>query len=160
MNTKLSVLGSIYTEEVFKVILDYEIARAKRYPTPIALICIEIIPKSMDRETLQAASNLFVSALNNHIRSADIPCVNGKEIRIMLPATNRSGLISTCERILSIFKQEFETEDGHKIVFDLYLGGTAQEGGENLSQSKLLENGLSALRTTKNQGINTYFIHS
>ena len=27
MNKKLSVIGDIYTEEVFKVILDYEIAR-------------------------------------------------------------------------------------------------------------------------------------
>ncbi len=158
MNNKLSIIGDIHTEDVFNIILDYEVSRAMRYPTPMALMCIEIVPRSNNLETLQAASNLFVSALNKHIRSADVPCVSDKEIKIMLPATNQSGLLSTCERILSIFKQEFESEDGHKISFDLYIGGTAQEGGGDLSRSKLLENSQSALLESKRKGINTYVI--
>lgn len=160
MNKKLSVIGDIHTEDVFNLILDYEVARAMRYPTPMALMCIEIVPRSNNLETLQAASNLFVSALDQYIRSADIPCVIDKEIMIMLPATNQSGLLSTCERMLSIFKQEFESEDGHEITFDLYIGGTAQKGGGDLSRSKLLESSQSALLESKLKGINTYVIQS
>jgi diguanylate cyclase (GGDEF)-like protein len=158
MSKKLSVIGDIYTEEVFKIILDYEIARAKRYPTPISLLCIEIIPNAIDQETLQSASNLFASALKKHMRSADIPCVNEKEFKILLPATNRNNLISTCERMLSLFSQEFETDDGNTITFSLYIGGTAQEGGVTLSRNELLEKGQTALNQSKQKGLNTYVI--
>jgi diguanylate cyclase (GGDEF)-like protein len=160
MDKKLSVIGDIYSEDVFVVLMDYEIARAKRYPAPIALLCIEIVPNASNPDTLQAASALFASALNKHMRSADIPCVNGKEFKVMLPSTNLNGLQATCERMLSIFKNKFETEDGNTITFSLNVGGSYHEGGESLSRSVLLENAQSALKQSKQKGLNTFVIVS
>lgn len=158
MNKKLSVVGEIHTEDVFKVILDYEIGRAKRYPTPMSLLCIEIVPTASSQETLQTASNLFAFALNKYMRSADIPCVNGREFKILLPATDQDGLHSTCERMLSTFSQEFETEDGNTITFALYIGGVTQTDEETLSRNELLDKGQSALNQSKQKGVNTYVI--
>ena len=158
MSEKLSVIGEIHSEEVFMVLLEYEVARAKRYPTPIALLCIEITPDSSDPGTLQAASNLFASALSKNIRSADIPCVNGKEFKILLPATGITGLSATCERMLGIFNKSFETEDGSSISFALNIGGTLHEGGETVTRAGLLKNGQAALSQSKQKGINTYVI--
>jgi len=160
MSQKLSVIGEIHSEEVFIVLLDYEISRAKRYPTPIALLCIEITPHADNQETLQAASNLFASALSKNIRSADIPCVNGREFKILLPSTGSTGLVATCERMLEIFKQSFETEDGNSISFALNIGGTLHEGGASLSRAELLKNGQSALSQSKQKGLNSYVIVS
>jgi len=158
MDKKLSVIGDIYSEEVFKVILDYEIARAKRYPTPMSLLCLEIIPQAKNQETLQAGSNLFASAIKQYMRSADIPCVNGKVFKILLPSTNQDNLNSTCERMLALFTKEFETDDGETISFSLYIGGTTQEGGETLSRDQLLEKSQSAMNQSKEKGINTYVV--
>ena len=158
MDKKLSVIGDIYSEEVFKVIMDYEIARAKRYPTPMSLLCLEIIPQAKNQETLQAGSNLFASAIKQYMRSADIPCVNGKVFKILLPSTNQENLNATCERMLTLFSKAFETEGGETITFSLYVGGTAQEGGETLSRDQLLDKSQSALNQSKEQGLNTYVI--
>ena len=158
MTNKLSIIGDIYSEDVFNVIMDYEIARAKRYPTPISLLCIEIIPASSNQDTLYAASNLFASALSKHMRSADIPCVTGKEFKVMLPSTNQSGLNAACERMLTIFSKDFETEDGSTIAFSLYIGGTAHQGGETLSRDALFEKGQSALAQSRVKGLNTYVV--
>jgi hypothetical protein len=158
MIKKLSVIGAIHSEDVFNVLMDYEIARAIRYPAPISLLCIEITPEASNLETLHSASNLFASALNQHLRSADTPCVNGKEFKIMLPATNQKGLSSACERLLSIFKNRFDTEDGNSISFSLYIGGATHQDGETLSRDGLLEKGQSALNLSKQKGLNTYVI--
>lgn len=158
MNKKLSVIGDIYSEDVFLVLMDYELTRARRYPAPISLLCIEIIPKASNQETLYAASNLFASALKKHMRSTDTPCVNGNELKIMLPGTDQNGLNSACERMLSIFQNEFETEDGNMITFTLHIGGTTHQSGETLSHSELLKKGHSALEQSKQKGLNTYVI--
>lgn len=158
MNNKLSVIGDIYSEDVFKVIMDYEIARAKRYPTPMSLLCVEIMPTSENQDTLIAASNLFASALKQHMRSADIPCVSGREFKILLPATNAGGLNATCARMLSVFNNSFEVEDGSTISFSLYIGGTSHDGDETLTRDALLEKGQAALLRAKQNGINSYVI--
>lgn len=160
MSKKLSVIGEIHSEDVFNILVDYEIERAKRYPTPISLLCIEITPDASNLETLQSASNFFASALNQYMRSADVPCVNGKEFMIMLPATNQKGLSSACERMLSVFKNRFETEDGNSIAFSLNIGGTTQEGGESLSHERLFTKGKTALVVSKQKGPDTYVIET
>jgi diguanylate cyclase (GGDEF)-like protein len=158
MSIKLSVIGDIYSEEVFKVIMDYEIARAKRYPTPTSLVCIEIFPQASNQDTLQAAPNLFASALKKYMRSADIPCVNGKEFKIMLPVTNQNGLNAACERMLSTLNNTFETDDGNTISFSLCIGGTTYEGVDKISSDELLKKGQAALDQAKQKGQNTYII--
>jgi diguanylate cyclase (GGDEF)-like protein len=158
MDKKLTVIGEIYSEDVFSILMDYEIARAKRYPTPISLICIEITPTASNDETLNAASALFASALNRHMRSADIPCLHGREFKIMLPSTTHAGLQGTCERMLSIFKNRFETEDGNTIAFSLNIGGASHEGGATLSREALTEKATAALSQSKQKGQNTFVI--
>jgi len=158
MDKKLTVVGEIYSEDVFFILMEYEIARAKRYPTPISLLCIEITPTASNDDTLHAASALFASALNRHMRSADIPCVHGREFMIMLPSTTQAGLQGTCERMLSIFKNRFETEDGNTITFSLNIGGSSHEGGATLSRDTLLEKAMTALGQTKQKGSNTFVI--
>jgi GGDEF domain-containing protein len=124
----------------------------------MSLLCVEILPAAENPDTLNAASNLFASALKMHMRSADIPCVNGREFKILLPATNQNGLNPTCMRMLSVFKNSFEVEDGSTISFSLYIGGTAHDGNETLSRDVLLEKGQAALLLAKQKGINSYVI--
>ena len=74
MRDQRTNLEEVYEDEVFQVLLDYEVTRSKRYPTSIALIHIEFTPAGNEK-ALKSAPKIFSRALNTHIRAADIPSI-------------------------------------------------------------------------------------
>ncbi len=149
---------NIYTSDVFKVLFDYEITRAQRYPAPVALLEIEMHPVASNPEAYANASELFAEILSHHLRSVDIPSKAGNIFRIMLPTTSESGARAVCERLLSVFKNRFETPNGYSIVFSLHIGASAHNGGSTLSGADLLAKASEALKQSQQKGANTYTI--
>jgi len=159
MNTEISRGDEVYSEEVFEVLMEYEISRTIRYPSPLSLLCIEITPSGLDGASLSGTSKVFTRALNRHLRSVDIPAGSGNEYKILLPTTSSNGLRSVCERLLSVFKTKFNAADGSSIAFSLNIGAASHPGGKSLSRSYLFENAQTALKKSKLKGPNTYVIH-
>jgi hypothetical protein len=58
----------LYREDVFQILMDYEILRAIRYPTPLSLIYLEMTPHASGGKTPRSASTIFETALNSHLR--------------------------------------------------------------------------------------------
>lgn len=158
MKNERSNVHEIYDDGVFQILLEYEVSRSVRYPTPVSLLCIEIYPTASHQSTLQAAPSLFAAALNTRIRSADIPSVTGNQFKILLPATNEAGARTVCDRLISIFKSKFNAPDGNAITFSMNIGCTAHPGGDALSSGILLEKAKSALQLSQQKGVNTYTI--
>lgn len=159
MREQRSNLDEVYEDDVFKVLLDYEITRSKRYPTNIALIHIEFNPIGNEK-ALSAASAVFSRALNTHIRAADIPSIKKNEFKVLMPSTTENGLQSICERLLSVFKNSFTTKEGQAIAFSINIGGVCHPGGESLSRESFMETAQTALKQSKQKGANTYVILS
>jgi diguanylate cyclase (GGDEF)-like protein len=159
MRDQRSNLDEVYDDEVFQVLLDYEVTRSKRYPTHISLVHIEFVPSGNDK-ALRFASKVFATAINSHMRSADIPSAKGNEFKILMPATSENGLHSICERLISVFKNSFTTKEGQSIAFSINVGGVSHPGGESLSRSSFLESAQNALKQSKQKGPNTYIILS
>jgi diguanylate cyclase (GGDEF)-like protein len=159
MKDQKSNLEEVYEDEVFQVLLDYEVTRSKRYPTDIALIHIEFTPSGNDKALL-SATNVFSKALNAQIRSADIPSIKKNEFKILMPSTNTNGLYSICERLISVFKSSFTTKDGSSIAFSINIGGVSHPGGESLSRDSFLAAAQTALKQSKQKGPNTYIVLS
>lgn len=157
MNNQRSNLEEVYDDEVFQVLLDYEVTRSKRYPANIALVVIEFTP-SGNESALRSAGQVFTKALNSHMRSADIPSTKGNEFKILMPATGGSGLSAICERLISVFKNSFITKDGQSIAFSINIGGVSHPGGETLSRESFLKSAQTALKQSKQKGANTYII--
>ncbi len=159
MKNQMSNLDEVYDDEVFQVLLDYEVTRSKRYPANISLVHIEYTP-SGNEAALRSAAQVFTKALNSHMRSADIPSNNGNEFKILMPATSGNGLIAICERLISVFKNSFLTKEGQSIVFSINIGGVSHPGGESLSRDSFLESAKTALKQSKQKGPNTYIIRA
>jgi hypothetical protein len=146
----------VYNSDVFQILLEYEISRSKRYPSPLSLLKIEVTPSALDSETLSAAPAIFSSALNKHLRAADIPSKTGNIFTLLLPNSDKHGAQAVCERLLSVFKNKFETPEGNSITFSLHIGANTHAGGANISSENILQKAGEALSQSRQKGPNTY----
>lgn len=160
MKKELSRGDEVYSRDVFEVLVEYEITRSIRYPTPVGFLQIEMTPTGLDEKSIQAAPKTFTKALNSHLRSVDIPSGAGREYRVLLPTTNDAGVRAVCARLLSVFRNKFTTQDGSSIAFSLCIGAISHMGGETLSIELLFEQAKNALKQSKLKGPNTYTILS
>jgi GGDEF domain-containing protein len=146
----------IYNNDVFQILLDYEVSRSKRYPSPLSLLQIETMPHALNAEALSAAPEIFSSALNAHLRSADIPAKAGNTFMLLLPNSDKHGTQAVCERLLSVFKNKFQTSNGDSITFSLHIGATTHTGGATISSLGVLQKAEEALKQSRLKGANTY----
>jgi GGDEF domain-containing protein len=151
--------AEVYTSDVFRVLAEYEISRSARYPAPLGLLQIEMTSSASNENALRAASAVFIAALNGHLRSVDISSASGNEFKVLLPSTNFAGTETVCERLLSIFKNKFETDLG-SVVFSLQIGAASHNGGASLTSAGIFQNAEEALKQSKLKGPNTYVLIS
>jgi hypothetical protein len=145
----------IYSEDIFQILIDYEIIRSIRYPNPISLICLESTPQPSDMKTNRSAFSVFETALNSSLRSVDIPTRLGTVYLILLPMTNEAGARVVCERLLSIFENEFETKEGKFVKFSLQIGFASHGGGPTFAWEILLQTAEAGLQQSHMKGANT-----
>lgn len=147
----------VYSSDVFQILFEYEISRAKRNPAPLALLQIEMTPTTTNEETLLAASAVFVTALNTHLRSVDIPSAAGSGFRVLLPSTDESGMRTVCERLLSVFKNKFDTKNG-AVAFSLQMGATIHNANSSLSTDDIFQKTEEAIKQSRLKGPNTFVV--
>ena len=147
----------IYNSDVFKILFDYEITRSQRYPSPMALLQIEMTPSALNTDLLASASAVFITALNSHLRSVDIASKYGDNFRILLPNTNEHGARAVCERLVSVYRNEFNVPSG-TIAFSLQIGASTHNGGPEMSAEDLTRKAEEALKQSRLKGPNTYVI--
>jgi GGDEF domain-containing protein len=158
MNKTDSPTGDVYNIDVFQILFNYEVSRSRRYPCPQTLIQMEVTPTAFNAATINAAPLIFAAALNNHLRSADIPARTGNLFTILLPNTNKHSAQAVCERLLSVFKNKFEDADGNSITFSLHIGVTTHPGGELITSNDMLEKVEEGLMQSKQKGANTFVL--
>ena len=145
----------MYSSDVFQILFEYEVSRSRRYPAPLALLKIEMTPSSLNGESAGAASSVFSLALNSYLRSVDIPSKSENIFTVLLPTSNEHGARVVCERLLSVFKNKFESPNGISFAFSLQIGATAHQGGSEISEDGILQKAEEALRQSKLKGANT-----
>jgi GGDEF domain-containing protein len=89
----------------------------------------------------------------------DITSAAGSEFRVLLPATNSAGAGTVCERLISIFRNKFETDFG-AVAFSIQIGAASHNGGPSLSTEGMFQNAEAALKQSKLKGSNTYILIS
>jgi len=160
MKNELSRGDDVYSDEVFQILLEYEVSRSVRYPTPLGILHMEMTPTGPNGATLQIAPRIFTAALNTHLRSVDIPSGAGRDYKILLPTANETGIRSVCERLLYVFRTKFNTPDGSSVAFTLNIGAVAHPGGPTLTRQWLHEKAQAALIQSKAKGPNTFAMFS
>ena len=150
----------LYNREVFEVLLEYEMNRSQRYPSPICLLHILINPGRQTTESQQAMDAEISAQLNSHLRSVDIPAKIGDQYLVLLPTTDERGGRAVCERILSIFKGLLHSEAGTTFSVSVFIGLAFHPGGTDLSSAILNQQAASALKHALQQGLPTYTAYS
>ena len=154
MKKTISRKDQLYSEAVFQILMEYEIIRTIRYPTPLSLIYLEMTPHASNGKAPRSASVIFETAFNSRLRSVDIPTRHEKGYLILLPMTNEAGARAVCERLLRIFDQDFETGEGKSVRFSLQIGVSSHNGGPTLMKELLLRTAEAGLQQSRLQGVN------
>lgn len=151
---------TLYSWDVFKILLDYEVNRSQRYPNPLTLLNMAVETAPNTPEIARAAEANIAVLLNSRLRSADIPAHFKDDYFILLPITDEPGGRAVCERMLSIFKGPFATERGESYTLTLRIGMTTNLGGGNLSSEILIQQASSALKHARAQSSKVYVSYS
>lgn len=144
--------NELYSQDVFHILLEYEVNRSQRYPTPLTLLDILIVPAAQTPVIQQAVDTAIAFTLNSNLRSADIAARMGNQYLILLPTTDEKGGRSVCERLLSKFKNLMSGETGADFNFTAFIGLASHHGGIDLSGDILLQQAASALNHLRLQG--------
>jgi len=154
MRKMISRGEEVYSPDVFEILFQYEVARSQRYPSPLALIQIEMTPTSLTEEALAKAPSIFAAKINSHIRSVDIPSGAGNHLNLLLPTTDEPGAQAVCERLISIFKSKMD----NSLTFSLQIGASCHPGGASLTGEYLLQKSAEGLAQSKLKGPHTYVL--
>lgn len=150
----------LYNREVFEILLEYEMNRLQRYPSPICLLTILMIPGQQNPKNQQAMDAEISAQLNSHLRSSDIPAKIGDQYLVLLPTTDERGGRAVCERILSVFKGLLRSEADITFSLSVFIGLASHPGGADLSSAILKQQASSALKHAHQQGLPTYSVYS
>jgi diguanylate cyclase (GGDEF)-like protein len=148
--------AELYDENVFKLLLDYEVARSQRYSNALSLLRIELaLTNPTQTETINAPVAL-ATILNMRMRRADIPAFFGKGFAILLPNTNEASARTVCDRLLRMMVGTQHTPMGFTTRVNICIGMSSHSGGAELSSEKLLSEAEAALKQALALGPQTY----
>ncbi len=155
MRKVISRGDEVYSRDVFQVLFNYEVTRCQRYPAPLSLLQIEMMPSTLNDQDLDQAGSVFATALNAHLRSVDIPSKTGNVFTVLLPTCDEHGSQAVCDRLLSVFKNKFDSPSGSTFAFSLHIGATSIPGGTDITADAILQKAEEALKQSKLKGPNT-----
>lgn len=153
----LATETGLYGYDVFEVLLNYEIARVKRYPSPITLMHLTLASEGVSESFKLRAHEAMTSLLNRTLRVSDVPAHYHDEFLILLPATDESGAKAVAERILASYRTTQSLSTGRlSTKRNAYLGLSSQNGGSVLSAQQLRAEATAAMSEARLRRSYTY----
>lgn len=150
----------LYPLASFKVLLDHEVNRSRRYKEPLTLIHLTLETEPDDPQAVHSAEVFTINILNLNLRDTDIPCKNGKEFLVLMPSTNDPGGRVACERLEQLFYAEPQTYDRVSFKLSAFIGMATASGERSLSSHKLLQNASEAMQYARTHRTNHTVIFS
>jgi diguanylate cyclase (GGDEF)-like protein len=145
MENNLTHEIELYTPESFKILLEHEIHRSRRYKHPLTLIHIAIEADPNNPQTQHSAEVFTINILNLNLREADIPCKRDDEFIILIPSTDEQGGRIVCQRLESLFNVQRQTYDRVSFKMAVFIG-MASNSGDSLSSNELRQQASTAMQ--------------
>jgi len=136
----------LYPLESFKILLEHEANRSRRYKHPLTLIHVAVEAEPNTPQTQHSAEVFAINALNLQLRDTDIPCKMGSEFLVLMPSTDQQGGRIVCERLEKLFKVTQQTYDRVSFQLSAFIGMTSADGTAPLHSSKLIEEASAAMQ--------------
>src|SRR5215510_5689758 len=139
MATNLTHEIELYPFESFKILLEHEVVRARRYRAPLTLIHLVVIAEPDTPQTQYSAEVFAINVLNLHLRETDVPCREGKEFLVLMPVTNEQGARTACERLEKLFNVEPQSLDRISFKLSAFIGVATLSVEDTITSKKLLD---------------------
>ena len=136
----------LFPPEVFKVLLDHEVNKSRRYGDSLTLIDLLIETDPVSPEAQHSAEVLAIKILNVHLRDADIPCKRENEFLILMPSTSAPGARTSCERVRKLIPPEHQLDNGISFKLSTFIGMATLPIDHSLSSDELSKNASLALQ--------------
>jgi GGDEF domain-containing protein len=136
----------LYPPETFKILLDHEVNRSRRYGSPLTLVHLAFEMAPDNPETHHSAEVFTVNILNLRLRNTDIPCKKENEFLVLMPSTDEQGGRMACERLETLFHMEHKTFDRVSFELSTFIGMATLPGDRSISSKTLIENASQALQ--------------
>jgi len=141
----------LYFHDAFKTLLEHEVNRSRRYKNPLTLIHLALETEPDTPQARYGAEVFAINVLNIHLRETDIPCRNGSEFLVLMPATDEAGGRIAAERLARLFDVKQQEDDRVSFKLGVFIGMATLPGDKALSSTKLLEHAAQALRQARAQ---------
>ena len=150
----------LYDEQVFKVLVEYELSRTQRYPSPLTMLHISLKLEKTKPEITRRVEQLLIGILNTSLRISDIPAHYGQDFLVLMPATEEKGAQAAAKRLIARLKDARNFGDGSLFNFSIHIGIATHLGGRSGSVDKLLQQAESAMRQARKAGPQAYKVFS
>ncbi|PKL76642.1 MAG: hypothetical protein CVV27_09200 [Candidatus Melainabacteria bacterium HGW-Melainabacteria-1] len=154
-------LMGVFNHRYMKVKLEEEMARAKRYASPLTLIIADVdyFKKFNDTHGHLLGDKVLkeiATILQDSVRETDIVArYGGEELAILLPETPLDAACDVAERIRSnVASHPFTGKDQQVVAMSLSIGVSSLLDEPDLEPSELIIRTDTALYRAKNQGRN------
>lgn len=127
------------TWPVFELLFSHEVARMRRYPSPIVLLRIGLrLPHATDDGVAESSILAIAQVLNSRLRQVDVPAHCEEGFIVMLPATDEIGGLVVGHRLMQCLTGPQHTRTNQAFYLSVYMGLTAHEGGPSANEATLL----------------------
>ncbi|HZJ22920.1 MAG TPA: diguanylate cyclase [Anaerolineales bacterium] len=146
----------LYPPETFRILLEHEVNRSRRYRNPLTLIHFAIEAEPNEPTTQHSAEVFAINVLNLQLRQTDIPCKREDEFIILIPSTDEEGGRMVCQRLENMFNVQPQTYDRVSFKMSVFIGMASSPGDSSLSSNKLRQQASTAMqRARANRASNT-----
>lgn len=159
MATNLIHEIELYPFESFRILLEHEVIRSRRYKTPLSLLHLMVEADTADPQAQHGAEVFTINVLNIYLRETDIPSRDGNEFLVLMPATDEAGGRIACDRLQKLFIVKPQELDRVSFTFSAFMGMATSVDGL-LNSRKLLENAEAALQHARTNHLSNAVIFS
>jgi hypothetical protein len=150
----------LYPPESFKILLEHEVNRSRRYGDPLTLLHLTFETSPADPQTLHSAEVFTINILNLRLRDTDIPCKQDNEFLVLMPSTDEEGGRTACERLEKLFQVDPQTYDRVSFQLAAFIGMATLPGDPSISSNQLLQNASQALQHARTNRLRKTVIFS
>jgi diguanylate cyclase (GGDEF)-like protein len=154
MEERINHTTGLYNETLFEVLFNHEVARAKRYPSPLTLLRLGICLRETNDDIIETATLNVAHVLNASLRQVDIPAHCDSNFWVLLPATDEAGGIIVGQRLIERMSIEQATRSNQRFWMNLCIGLSSHTGGPTITTGELMVQATHALEEATKRGGN------
>ena len=158
---RLDATSGLFPQGMLETLLEHEVTRSRRYPSPISLIYFALhFPRDPSPQIVESAQLQIVTHLHAAMREADIPGHYEGNYMVVMPATESAGAKIAAERMLEKFPRSQITRTAELFDLSMCIGVASHAGGPEISVAQLLSNASTALWEAQRRGPKSLVVYS